>query len=469
MARKKQRIKLENLTVIDTSSDGKGIAKTDNKVIFIKDAIPGDVVDVMVYRKKKNYSEANLEKIISPSENRIEPFCSHFGVCGGCKWQSMKYETQLFYKQKMVLDAFERIAKLDFPKPEPILGSKQIQHYRNKLDFSFSTSRWLTFQQMDENPELKGQAALGFHVPKRFDKIVQIETCYLQADLNNKIRLEIDDFCRSNDYSFYDLRNHTGLMRNLIIRNTIAGEWMVIVVFGNNNEPEKIENLMNHLKKKFPEITSLNYVINEKLNDTIYDQEVILHHGENFITEHFGDLKYKISPKSFFQTNPAQAKVLYELVAKYADLSGNELVFDLYTGTGSIAIFLAQQAKKVIGIESVEDAIVDAKKNAELNEIENCEFHSGIMEKFLTDEFISQKGKPDVIITDPPRAGMHPKVVEMLLKVKAPKIVYVSCNPSTQARDLELMKGVYKINKFQTVDMFPHTSHVENVALLELI
>lgn len=475
MSRRKKStepIRLTGLNIIDIAEEGKGVAKADELVVFVEKAIPGDVVDVRLIKKKKNFAEAVIENLRVSSELRQEPFCSHFGTCGGCKWQHMQYDAQLTYKQKSVEAALQRLGKIDTSSIEPILGSAQQTYYRNKLEFTFSNKRWLDQADLLEDADGREMNALGFHVPLRFDKILDIDHCYLQAEPSNDIRLKIRDYALRHQLSFYDLRNHEGAMRNLIIRTSSTGEMMVIVVFAYAT-PEQIESLMTDVKNNFPQITSLMYVVNHKKNDTIFDQEVIVYAGRDYIFEQMPledgtFVKFKIGGKSFYQTNSQQAYELYKITKEYAGLNGTELVYDLYTGAGTIANFVANGAKKVVGIEYVPSAIEDAKFNSNLNGIENTIFYAGDMKDILTRDFIQQHGKPDVVITDPPRAGMHPDVVERLLEMEAEKIVYVSCNAATQARDLALLKEKYEVARIRPVDMFPHTQHVENVVLLKL-
>lgn len=466
MGRKKKNIVIENLTVEAVAAEGKSLARQDGQVIFIERTVPGDVVDVQIRKKRKAYSEGYPVKFHKYSDLREEAICEHFGACGGCKWQNLAYDSQLAFKQQQVMDHLTRIGKVELPEIAPIIGSEKTERYRNKLEFTFSNKKWLTKEQIDSD-EVIERNALGFHVPRLFDKIVDIDTCHLMADPANAIKNEIRSFAIANNYSFFDIREQVGLLRILMIRYTDAGELMVLIQFFENDN-EKIETLMNHLQVKFPEITSLLYVINQKKNDTIYDQEIITYAGNDHIVEKMGDLEFKIGAKSFYQTNSAQAKVLYDKTLEFADLKGDELVYDLYTGTGTIANYCAKQAKKVVGIEYVEAAIQDAFVNAEVNGITNTDFFAGDMKDLLNDEFVAQHGQPDVIITDPPRAGMHDNVVNMILKLAPKKVVYVSCNPATQARDIALMDGDYKVTKIQPVDMFPHTHHVENIVLLEL-
>ncbi|MGE6218871.1 23S rRNA (uracil(1939)-C(5))-methyltransferase RlmD [Nubsella zeaxanthinifaciens] len=475
MSRKRKNtepIRISGLSIIDIAEEGKGVGKADELVVFVDKVVPGDVVDVRVIKKKKNFAEAVIETLHTPSELRQQPFCIHFGTCGGCKWQHMQYSAQLTYKQKSVESALQRLGKIDTTGIEPILGSAQNQYYRNKLEFTFSNKRWLDSLDIADEAEGRQMNALGFHVPGRFDKILAIEHCYLQADPSNQIRLKVRDYALENQFSFYDLRNHEGELRNLIIRTSSTGEIMVGVVFAYAAQ-EKIDGLMAYLKASFPNITSLQYIVNHKKNDTIFDQEVITYAGRDHIFEEMPlgngkTVKYKIGIKSFYQTNSEQAYELYRITKEFADLKGDELVYDLYTGAGTIANFVAHSAKQVVGVEYVPSAIEDAKFNSQLNEIENTIFYAGDMKDILTREFIASHGKPDVVITDPPRAGMHPDVVERLLEMEAEKIVYVSCNAATQARDLAMLNEKYEVTRIKPVDMFPHTQHVENVVLLKL-
>jgi len=464
---------IPNLSIIDIAEEGKGVGKADELVVFVDKAVPGDVVDVKIVKKKKNFAEAVIEQLIKPSDLRTDPFCQHFGTCGGCKWQHMGYESQLKFKQKNVEAALQRLAKIDTTGMEPILGSAENKYYRNKLEYTFSNKRWLNKQDMADRPDdMPGpnedleMNALGFHVPLRFDKILDIQHCYLQAEPSNSIRNSVRTYALNHGMSFYDLRNHEGNLRNLIIRTSSTGEVMVVVVFA-YAEQGSVNGLMEFLKLNFPEITSLLYIMNQKKNDTIFDQEVITYAGRDHIFEEMEGLKFKIGAKSFYQTNSAQAYELYKITKEFAGFRGGELVYDLYTGAGTIANFVAGSVKQVVGIEYVPTAIEDAKFNAELNKIANTTFYAGDMKDILTSDFIAQHGKPDVVITDPPRAGMHADVVERLLEMEAEKIVYVSCNAATQARDLALLKEKYAIVRIKPVDMFPHTQHVENVVLLK--
>ena len=468
MARKKKLLVFENIEIIDTAAKGKAVGKSpDGRVIFIDNVVPGDVVDVQTYRKRKSYYEGRAINIHQYSDNRTEPVCDHFGVCGGCKWQNMQYDKQLYYKQKEVTNNLLRIGHLDLPDITPILGCDKIYFYRNKMEFSFSDSRWLTPKEIESQKEISNRFACGFHIPKMWDKILDIEKCHLQEDPSNDIRNAIRNFAIENHISFYNPRNQEGMLRTLMIRISSTGEIMIVVQFF-TDDIEKREALLNFVKEKFPEITSLQYIINNKGNDTIYDQDVVLFKGRDHIFESMEGLKFKINAKSFYQTNSAQAYELYKIARNFADLSGNELVYDLYTGTGTIAQFIANKAKKVVGVESVPEAITDAKENAKLNNIDNVEFFVGDLAKVFTEDFIRKNGNPDVIITDPPRAGMHKKVIDTILNAYPEKIVYVSCNVATQARDLELLDNKYKVIKIQPVAMFPHTHRVENVVLLEL-
>ena len=466
MTKIKKDFLLENLDVVDISTEGKAIAKNEGLVVFIEGAVPGDKVDVMVHRKKNNFAEAKVQRLISPSPHRVEPACPHFGTCGGCKWQNLDYATQLEFKQKYVYDAFTRIGKLDFPELFPILGNKEPYFYRNKLEFSFSNKKWLTKEEMNTQEVIENKNALGFHIPGMFDKILDIHTCLLQPEPSNTIRNAVKQYAAENDLSFFDIRHKTGLLRTLLIRTTSTGEIMVVVCVFDWQE-EEVFSLLAFLKSRFPEITSLQYVHNPKGNDTLFGLELKTYVGRDHILEEMEGLRFKISAKSFYQTNSLQAFELYKITREFASLTGNETVYDLYTGTGTIANFIARQAKKVVGIEYVEDAIADAKENSERNGIKNTHFFAGDMKDVLNAQFISQQGPPDVIITDPPRAGMHQEVVNVILAAAPQKIVYVSCNPSTQARDLALIQHAYAIKKVQPVDMFPQTAHVENVVLLE--
>lgn len=462
----RERITFENVSVIDIAEEGKGVGKIDDLVLFIQHAVPGDVVDVEVTRKKKNFAEARITTLKVPSEHRVQAFCQHFGTCGGCKWQHMTYDSQLTFKQKTVENALQRIGKIDVSGIESILPSSETTYYRNKMEYTFSNKRWLTDDEIKSNEEF-GKQALGFHVPLFFDKILQISHCHLQAEPSNTIRNAVDAFAVANNISYYDVRAHEGALRNLIIRNTSTGELMIIVVFAHPEEGQ-IDLLMEFVKQSFPEITSLLYIVNQKKNDTIFDQDIHIYKGRDHIFEEMDGLKFKIGAKSFYQTNSKQAFELYKITKEFAGLRGDELVYDLYTGAGTIANFVARNAREVVGIEYVPSAIEDAKLNSELNGIKNTKFFAGDMKDVLTSDFIGLHGKPDVIITDPPRAGMHADVVERILEIGAGKVVYVSCNPATQARDLALLTPKYEVSRIKPVDMFPHTQHVENVVLLKL-
>jgi 23S rRNA (uracil1939-C5)-methyltransferase len=454
----------ENVEIIDMASEGKCVARHNERVIFVTHVAPGDIVDVKIIGRDKKFLEAVPIHFHKYSSVRAEAFCSHFGTCGGCKWQHIGYETQLFYKQKQVKDALERIGKVELPEIQSILGSEQTQYYRNKLEYTFSNKRWL---EKEEIGSVTDTNALGFHIPGRFDKILDIQHCYHQAEPSNEIRNELSAFAQANEISFFDLKRQEGLLRNLIIRLSSTGELMVIVQFF-YYEGETIQKVMNFLKDKFPQITSLLYIVNSKGNDTIHDQDVITFHGKDHIMEAMEDLKFRIGPKSFYQTNSKQAFELYKVVAEYADIQPSDVVYDLYTGTGTIANFVARKAKKVVGVEYVPSAIEDAKINSGINGIKNAVFYAGDMAKVLNEKFVANNDQPDVVITDPPRAGMADDVVKMLLRIAPQRIVYVSCNPATQARDLALLDAKYKVLGVQPVDMFPHTHHVENVVKLEL-
>lgn len=466
MARKKKELPLiENVEIIDVAAEGKAIAKVDDLVVFIPYVVPGDVIDLQITRKKNKYAEGKPVRFISYSPNRTEAFCEHFGICGGCKWQVLPYAEQLKYKQKQVEDNLTRIGKIELPDIHHILGSEKTQFYRNKLEFTFSNKKWLTLEQINSGESFDNMNALGFHIPGMFDKVLDIDKCWLQDDISNQIRNFIRQYCYNKNYTFFDLRNRGGLMRNLIVRTSTTGELMVIVVFY-DDEKEQQEDLLTAVATEFPQITSLLYIVNQKANDTITDQDVLVWKGNDCIYEEMEGLKFKIGPKSFYQTNSEQAYNLYKIARDFANLSGDELVYDLYTGTGTIANFVASKAKKVVGIEYVEDAILDARVNSQINKIDNTLFYAGDMKDILTQDFINEHGRPDVIITDPPRAGMHDDVIKTILFAEPDRIVYVSCNPATQARDLSLLDEKYKVERVQPVDMFPHTHHVENVVLL---
>lgn len=468
MSRKKKALPLyPSVEVTGVAAEGKAIAKVDNMVIFVPYVVPGDVIDIQITRKKNSYAEGKAVRFEKYSDKRAEAFCEHYGICGGCKWQILPYEEQLKHKQSQVENDLKRIGKIELPEIMPIMGSEKIQFYRNKLEYTFSNKKWLTLEQINSGETFEFMDGVGFHIPGMFDKVLDINKCWLQDDVSNQIRNFIREYCHSKGLTFFNLRNRGGLMRTLIVRTSSTGELMVIVVFY-EDEKEHQADLLNAIADQFPQITSLLYILNEKANDTITDQEVLVWKGNDHIYEEMEGLKFKIGPKSFYQTNSEQAYNLYKVTRDFAGLTGNELVYDLYTGTGTIANFVAKQAKKVVGIEYVVDAIEDAKVNSATNKIENTLFYAGDMKDILTQEFINEHGKPDVIITDPPRAGMHDDVVNVILFAEPQRIVYVSCNPATQARDLSLLDEKYKVVKIQPVDMFPHTHHVENVVLLEL-
>lgn len=456
---------IEGVEITGVAAEGKSLARVDDMVVFIPYGAPGDIVDVKLDKKKKSYAEGHIVRMAKPSELRTEPFCEHFGVCGGCKWQHLPYEYQLQCKQQQVTDALERIAKVELPPVSPILGSERTLHYRNKLEFTFSNKMWLTYEQMQSGEEFGDRNALGFHIPGAFDKVLDIRRCWLQDDISNELRLFIRHYALERGYSFYDLRAQHGVMRTLMVRTTSTGELMLIVVFGEDNR-EAIEDVMAAIAGRFPQITSLLYVVNLKVNDTIGDQEIHCYRGRDYIEEEMEGLRFRIGPKSFYQTNSQQAYELYKVARSFAQLTGEECVYDLYTGTGTIANFVARQARKVVGIEYVPEAIEDARLNSRVNGIDNTIFFAGDMKDVLTADFIAEHGKPDVMIVDPPRAGMHGDVVNVILEAEPRRIVYVSCNPATQARDLALLDAKYRVAAVQPVDMFPHTHHVENVVLL---
>lgn len=470
MARKRKELPvLEEITITDVAAEGKALAKVNDLVIFVPYVVPGDVVDLKLTRKKNHYAEAVAVKFHEYSPVRAVPFCQHYGVCGGCKWQCLPYEEQIRYKQKQVVDNLTRIGKIEMPEVSPILGSKKTQFYRNKLEFTFSNKRWLTEQEVKEDVVYEQMNAVGFHIPGAFDKVLAIEKCWLQDDISNRIRNAVRDYAYAHNYSFFNLRSQEGMLRNIIIRTSSTGELMVILIckIVEANEMELFKQMLDFIADEFPQITSLLYVVNNKCNDTFNDLEVNVFKGQDHIFEEMEGLKFKIGPKSFYQTNSEQAYILYKVARDFAGLTGDELVYDLYTGTGTIANFVSKQARQVIGIEYVPEAIEDAKVNAEINGIKNTMFFAGDMKDILTQDFINQYGRPDVIITDPPRAGMHQDVIDVILFAEPKRIVYVSCNPATQARDLALLDAKYKLTAVQPVDMFPHTQHVENVVLLE--
>ncbi len=465
MGRKKKLPAYQHIEITDIAAEGKSIARIDDMVVFVKDAIPGDIADLQVIRKRKNYREAVVTRYVKYSDDRIDPFCDHFGICGGCKWQHLPYKEQLRYKEKQVLDALQRIGKVTIGKVDPILGAAQTVRYRNKMEYTFSNHRWLTEEETSKEIDISERDALGFHVPGRFDRVVDISNCFLQDEPGNRIRNIARTYAKSKAMSFYDHKTNEGLLRNLIIRITTTGELMVVLSV--QFDDERVYGLLEELDKKVKGITSLMYVINPKKNETLYDQDIKVFRGRDHILEKMEGLTFKIGPKSFFQTNTFQALKLYQTASSFAGITSEEIVYDLYTGTGTIANYVASKAKKVIGIESVPEAIEDARINAELNGINNTAFFAGDMRDIFTDAFIAMNGNPDVIITDPPRAGMHQDVVNELLKVAPQRIVYVSCNPATQARDVQLLSEKYGVSRSQAVDMFPHTHHIENVVLLE--
>jgi len=458
---------LEKVTIETIGAEGKSLARVDNVVVFVKGAIPGDICDLQVYKKKGRYMEARVVKYYSYSDQRTEPFCDHFGVCGGCKWQHLPYEKQLFYKQQQVEDAFKRIAGVEIGETLHILGSDPITRYRNKMEYTFSNHRWLTEEEAKSGEPIEHTNAAGLHIPGRFDKVLDIDICHHQVEPSNEIRNLVKELALEKGVSFYDHRTNEGQLRNLIIRTSTLGEVMIILSV-QFDQPELYE-ILDAIKEKYPDLTSLMYVINPKKNETLYDQDIKVWAGRDHIFEVLEDKKFKIGPKSFFQTNSKQALLLYQVTREFANLNENDVLYDLYTGTGTIANFLAPQVKSVVGIESVPEAIEDAHVNSEINDIKNTSFFAGDMKDIFTNEFITKNGQPDVIVTDPPRAGMHARVVEQILKIAPKRIVYVSCNPATQARDVELLGSKYKLVKIQPVDMFPHTHHVENVCLLEIL
>ncbi len=466
MARKRKPLPvLESVTITDVAAEGNALARVDDMVVFIPFGAPGDVADIRLDKKKKTYAEGHIERLITPGDIRVEPRCEHFGVCGGCRWQHLPYDFQLRCKQRQVTDALERIAKVDLPEISPIKGSDEIWNYRNKMEYTFSNRCWLTFEQLASGEEFPDRDAAGFHIPGAFDKVLDIRACHLQDDLGNRLRLFVKNFGKSHGLSFYDLRAQHGLLRTLMIRIASTGEVMVVMAFGEDDR-EAITSLLDAMSARFPEITSLMYTVNTKVNDSLADQDIKLWSGKDHIVEEMEGLRFRVGPKSFYQTNSRQAYKLYQVARDFARLTGDQLVYDLYTGTGTIANFVSRFARKVIGIEYVEDAIADARLNSEFNGISNTEFFAGDMKDVLTDEFIAAHGRPDVMIVDPPRAGMHGDVVDVILRAEPARIVYVSCNPATQARDLALLDCKYGVEAVQPVDMFPHTQHVENVVAL---
>lgn len=466
MAHRNKKQKLyQNIEISTISSEGLGITKIEDKVIFVENTIPGDVVHARTFQRRKSFEKARPTEIVKKSADRIEPFCEHFEYCGGCKWQYLPYQKQAEFKDKIVKDAFDRLAKIDVKEKLPIIEAEATTFYRNKLEYTFSNNRWLTQEEVESEENLN-KNALGFHVPGQFLKVVDINKCYLQNDFSNKLRNAVKEYALKHQLSFYNNKEHTGFLRNLVVRTASTEEILIILIVGHYNEA--LEPLMQFIADSFPEITSLNYIINAKLNDSYADLEPVCFKGNTFILEKLGNYQFKIRPKSFFQTNTTQGKRLYDIVKDFANLQGNEILYDLYSGVGSIGLYLSGGCKKIVGIEQIDQAVEDAKENAKLNNIENASFYVGDVRLLLNDTFLAENEKPDVLITDPPRAGMHPEVIETLLKAEVPKIVYVSCNPSTQARDVALLNEKYKVIKMQAVDMFPQTVHIENVALLEL-
>ncbi len=467
MRKKKKNIVIEKLLVEDYAAEGKCLGRVDGKVVFIEAVVPGDLVDVQLTKSKKDWAEGRAIRFHSYSAERAEPFCSHFGVCGGCQWQMLPYEKQLEYKQRQVHDNLKRIGKVALPEMMPIVGAAQTKYYRNKIEYTFGNKRYLKKEELND-PNISGEANVaGFHAKGMFDKIVDIKTCYLQGEPTNAIRLAVKEFALQHELSFYDIRNHVGFLRTMQVRLCNSGELMVNIVFGEEQEENRI-GLLEYLKKQFPEITTLLYTINTKRNDSLHDLEPVAYFGKGYVIEKLEDYQFKIGPKSFFQTNTRQGERLYQITREFAELTGNEVVYDLYCGTGSIGIFVSEKAKKIIGVEMIAAAIDDAKENAALNNLPDAEFYAGDVIDICNDDFFAAHGKPDVIITDPPRAGMHEKLVEKILEIAAPLVVYVSCNPATQARDLALLDAKYKVTKIQPVDMFPHTLHIENVVQLRL-
>lgn len=467
MSRKRKELPLlQGVEITAVAAEGNAIARVDDMVVFVPYGAPGDIVDIKIDRKKRSYAEGHIERIVKPSELRMSPRCSHFGVCGGCRWQHLPYEYQLKCKETQVEDALRRIGKIEYQELRPILGADPVWEYRNKMEYTFSNRCWLTFEQLRSGEDFPDRDAAGFHIPGAFDKVLDIDRCYLQEDMSNRLRKFIKNYGKEHGYSFYDLKANTGFLRTMMVRIASTGQIMVVMSFGDDDK-EKISSLLGAVKDEFPEITSLLYVVNMKVNDTIGDLDVVTFSGQPYIEEEMEGLRFRVGPKSFYQTNSRQAHRLYCVARDFARLTGSELVYDLYTGTGTIANFVARGAAHVIGIEYVEDAIRDAKLNSAVNGIINTEFYAGDMKDVLTTDFIAEHGRPDVMIVDPPRAGMHGDVVKVILEAAPQRIVYVSCNPATQARDLALMDGLYRVIAVQPVDMFPHTQHVENVVALE--
>ena len=463
--RRKDYPLIEGLHITTLAAEGKAMGKVDNQVVFVPMTVPGDVVDVQVRKHHRRFMEATVVRFVEKSPLRVEPFCEHFGVCGGCKWQSLPYEEQLKQKTTQVEDQLVRIGHLEIPEVRPCLGSERTREYRNKLEFTFADKRWLTYEEIAEGGDIAATPAVGFHIPGCFDKVLDINKCHLQVDISNRIRLAIKQYCIDNGYSFHNARAHEGLMRTMVVRTASTGEIMLIVVF-NENDAERINSLMSFLQREFPEITSLVYMINEKWNDSLGDREPICFAGKDHIIEEMEGLQFKVGPKSFYQTNSEQAYELYKVTRDFAELKETDVLYDLYTGTGTIANFCARRAKKVVGVEYVPEAIEDAVINSRLNNIENTVFYAGDMKDVLSDEFVERNGRPDVIILDPPRAGVDERVLEVIKRAAPERMVYVSCNPSTQARDLAILNDMYEILAVQPVDMFPHTHHVENVVKL---
>lgn len=469
MNKRKQKYPLiEGLEIVDVAAEGKALGRVNDMVVFVAGTVPGDVVNVQISNKRRRFMEGYVVDFVTRSPMRVEPFCAHFGQCGGCKWQMLPYDRQLEFKQRQVFDQLSRLSGgVEFPEIESILGSVKTQFYRNKLEFTFSAKRWVTHEELAAGAELRSGGGLGFHIPGLFDKVIDIDRCYLQGGLSNDIRNAVREFTLDvKGYNYYDIKGHSGLMRNLLVRTSSTGETMVIVVFGYDAQAERVR-LLDCILEKFPAITSLCYVINEKLNDSLGDQTAVCYHGTPYIMERMDDLQFRINPKSFYQTNSQQAHELYKITRDFASLTGNEVVYDLYTGAGTIANFVASRASKVIGIEYVEEAIVDARENSQLNGIGNTEFFAGDMKDVLTSSFVEQHGHPDVVILDPPRAGIHEDVARVILDAAPSRIVYVSCNPATQARDIGIFDAAYRVVRVRPVDMFPHTHHVENVVLME--
>lgn len=456
---------LENVKIEDVAAEGKALARVNDKVLFTAFAVPGDVVDIQITHKRKSYMEGYVVNYREYSPLRVKPFCEHFGMCGGCKWQNLPYNEQLNFKQKQVVDQLTRIAKVDLPEISPILGSAKTQYYRNKLEFTFSDSRWLSQEEVASGAEFEPEPALGYHIPTKFDKVFDVMNCYLQPEPSNSIRLSVKEYAVENGIPFLNLRSKVGTLRNAIIRTASTGDVMVILVV--KAYGDEVEGLLNHIKNEFPQVTSLFYVENQKVNDTINDLELVLFHGKDHILEEMEGIKFKVGPKSFYQTNSEQAYELYKVAREFAHISNDEHVYDLYTGTGTIANFVAAKAKHVVGIEYVPEAIEDAKVNSEINGIKNTSFFAGDIKDLLTEGFMQEQGYPDVVILDPPRAGVHPDVLEAILHANPKRLVYVSCNPATQARDIAILDKGYRVTRVQPVDMFPHTHHVENVVLME--